>query len=231
VFGGLSSALALSLARRDLEEDWAPRSASIQFARPLAPGRVVASRQELRRGKSTRFFRVELFDHDGESALVASLVFGRARNEAMRVAGPTWTDAPDPETLQDLPYIEGVTPEFTKHVAFRWVDGAFPYSGADQAKFRAYARFRAPAGGPEGLLALLDVWPCPSLSVLSKPAAASTVQWTAHFVDVPERLESWLAYEYETVAGEGGFHSARGQLFAPDGRLLALSEQLVAVFG
>ena len=113
----------------------------------------------------------------------------------------------------------------------RWVTGQHPFTGSTQRDFTGYCRFNAPAGGPEGLIALLDVWPAPPLAMLSAPAPASTVSWTAHLLKVPEVLSGWCFYTYRTVAGEGGYHTCAGHLYDAEGALLAYSEQLVAVYG
>jgi len=115
-------------------------------------------------------------------------------------------------------------------VAFRWATGGLPFSRAAEPAMSGYCRFRCPSGDVEGALGLLDAWPCPSLSVLGVPTAASSVAWTAHIAHIPTSFDGWFGFDYETVTGAGRFHTAVGRLYAPDGTLVGWTEQLVAVF-
>jgi len=231
VFGGLTAAAATALAHRELGDDtWQLRTISTQLPRPLPPGLVSGRVVEIRRGKNACFVEVRL-DGDEGAAVICHFVFVRPRLDATDVEPRTIWTGPDPESRDELPYLEGLTPEFTQHVAFRWAEGGYPYSGSDEAQFSGYCRFRSPAGGPEGLVALLDVWPCPTLAKLSGPAAASTVNWSAHLLEIPAEQDGWFGFRYETVVGRGGFHTVNGRLFDASGRLVATSEQLAVVFG
>jgi len=230
VFGGLVAAAAVSLATKIVDDDRALRLISVQMLRPAVPGPVEGDAQHLRSGKYATFVQVTL-RQDGETLLTANMVFARPRPDSTPVAAaPMWHGA-DPESLQSLPYIPGVTPDFTQHISMRWATGTFPFMGAPEPRFRGYCRFEIPAGDVEGVVGLLDAWPAPSLSILTSPAPASTVGWTAHIIEVPESLAGWCRFEYETVVGEGAMHTIVGRLHSPDGRLVGWTEQLVAVYG
>ena len=229
VFGGLTGAAVAALGARQVGPDWALRTASVQLLRPVAGGDVDARAVVLREGKGTTFVEVRLAQAGVEVA-TASLVFVRPRAGSLEVSPAPPPPAVDPEALRDLPYVPGVVPEFTRNVQMRWASGAPPFAGSASTRFDGYCRFRVPAGDAEGLLAMLDVWPSPSLGMLSKPAFASTVTWTAHLVAAPARHEGWFHFEYEVAAGSLGFHTVVGRLFAPDGTLAGWTEQLVALF-
>ncbi|MFT6400132.1 MAG: acyl-CoA thioesterase, partial [Bradymonadia bacterium] len=228
VYGGLVAAVAGGLARLHIEEERTLRLSQMQLMRPLVPGPVVGRVNVQREGKYASFVSVELVQ-DSQVATTASYVFARPRPGSTPVAAdPAWA-GPDPETLRDLPYIPGVMPEFVKNVQMRWASGALPYSQTEPCNFRAYCAFRSPSGGLEGVLGLLDIFPAPSLAKLSGPVPASTVAWTAHILNPPDRIEGWCRFEYETVLGVGGMHTVVGRLHAEDGTLLGWTEQLVAV--
>jgi hypothetical protein len=131
-------------------------------------------------------------------------------------------------TKRPAPYS---VPDFVKQVDLKWLHGSPPFSGSETAEFGGYCRFRVPAGSAEGVVALLDVWPCPSLSQLAAPAPASTVAWTAHIVESNADLSDWCYFTYKTVAGKDGFHTCAGTLFDGRGVLIGFTEQLVAVYG
>ncbi len=230
VFGGLTVAVAVALGHRVAGDERALRTVSSQLFRPTLAGAVEGHAKVIREGTNVRFVEVRL-TQDGHDVAAVSLVFVAPRAGSTAVRTPPVWDGPDPESLNDLPYLEGIVPEFTQHVAMRWADGSPPFSGSDVASFKGYCRGRVPFGDAEGVVAMLDVWPSPSLALLKGPAPASTVSWTAHVLGVPEDFEGWFAFAYDTVAGLDGFHTSVGQLHDPTGRLIGWTEQLVAVFG
>ncbi len=229
VFGGLTVALSSALGRQGLVASRSLRTVSAQLIRPMSPGAVEATVRTVRDGKTVTFVEVRLSQEARETVSV-SLAYVEQREGGTDVSAPIAV-ARDPGSLPEMPYIPGVMPEFTQHVALRWATGSLPYAGGAEARYEGYCRFREPAGDVEGLIGLLDAWPCPSLSLLKSPTPASTISWTAHLLHVPESFDGWFAFASETVAGEGGFHTSVGRLHAPDGRLAAWSEQLVAIFG
>jgi acyl-CoA thioesterase len=197
--------------------------------RPTNTGPVLGAVRKVREGKTVTFVEVRLSQEAREKVSV-SLAYVDQHADRTDVTGPTALTQ-DVGSLREMPYIPGVMPEFTQHVMLQWATGSLPYAGGAEARYEGYCRFREPAGDVEGLIGLLDAWPCPSLSLLKSPTPASTISWTAHVLHVPQSFDGWFAFASETVAGEGGFHTSVGRLHAPDGRLAAWSEQLVAVFG
>lgn len=233
-FGGLMAAMAAALAYRNLDAvegqaDWALRTLNVQFLRPSTGGEVHGSYTLHRAGKGATFTQVVLSQNDA-TVLIAQLVFVRPRASNVDVVGAPMRAVPPAEDLAEMPYVAGTTPEFTKHIAFRWGAGAYPFTGAKDPSYTGYCRFRVPFGDAEGMIGLLDAWPCPSLSLAKGVAMSSSVMWTAHLIDVPSQTDGWFGFEYDTVVGQGGLHTAAGRLFSPDGRLIGWTEQLVTVF-
>lgn len=228
MYGGLVAAFAVALGRAVAPPERALRSVNFQLFRPTSPGTLRGTVQLIRAGKYTAFVEVSLSQ---DEALVAraSLVFAAVREAASDISpAAAWT-APNPDEIVSLPYIHGVTPEFVKNVDMRFIEGV-PFSGGDP-RIRALTRFNVPAGDAEGVVAMLDVLPAPSLATLTSPAPASTVMWTAHVLAAPTELSGWCRFAYDTVVGTGGMHTIRGTLHDDAGTLLGWTEQLVAVFG
>ncbi len=229
VFGGLTAAVGVALGRRQMGSSWALRTMNIHLVRPTVAGPTEGRVRVVREGKSVAFMQVNLLQDEQEVALL-TLTFASARVEAMQVeASPRW-QGPGPEALVELPYIPGLMPEFLQHMSLRWASGGPPFCGADAARYTGYCRFNTPVAGVAAVIGLLDAWPCPSLSLLSSPAPASTVSWTAHILRVPDDFDDWFAFSYETVVAEDGFHTVVGRLHGPDGRLVGWTEQLAVVF-
>ncbi len=214
VFGGLTAASSAALARRVVPEmSRSLRTLSIQLLAPVVPGPLVGLVRVLREGRNVTFVEVRLLQGEREVA-VSSAVFTRALGTTLVAPSAPAPVTPAPDTLRDLPYIPGVIPEFTQNVQMRWASGRPPFSGGEVAAYTGLFRYRDRLADVEGVLGLLDTWPCPS-----------------HILAVPEASEGWYTMDYETVAGGGGFHTAVGRLYSPEGALVGWTEQLVAVFG
>lgn len=228
VFGGLTGAMAVALGHQ-LAEGRALRSVTTHLVRPTRSGEITGQVRLIRSGRNVSFVEVALYQDDKET-LRQTQVFVAENPKALRVEAPTPVPACPVESLQTMPRPPGRIPEFVQHVEMRWATGDYPFMASAESALTGYCRFLLPAGGPEGLIALLDVWPAPPLAMLSAPAPASTVSWSAHLVRVPETLSGWCYYRYETIVGHGGYHTCAGQLYDASGVLLAYSEQLVAVY-
>lgn len=230
-FGGLTTATMAALARNAEPDTERPlRSASVQLVSPVLPGSIRGETTVLRRGRNITFVEIRLFQSD---SLVArsTMVFAKAIDSAVQVAAPPPPEIAEPDAYSPIPYIEGVTPEFTQKVDMRWAQGRPPFMGGSEAAFTGLFRYRVPLGDAEGVLALLDTYPAPVLSLCPKPCPASTVTWTAHLLSTPKSFDDWFTLRYETVVGSNGLHTVNGRLYDGTGTMVAWTEQLVAVFG
>jgi len=231
LFGGVQALLAVR-AMRCLVPD-APPLWSLQstFVAPIAPGRVRLQAQVLRQGRSALQIEARLMDVE-QTAMVAVGVFGEARDSTVRVEPPP--SRPVPQEGTELPFIPGVTPNFTQHYAYRWADGGLPFTGSTEPGTRIHLRQRDDGFIDEAqLIALADSVPPPALSLLDKPTPASTLSWSLEFVRhlPPQPAEHWWRMDAGIVAARDGYSSQDAHLFGPDGQLVALSRQVVAVFG
>lgn len=229
VFGGLTVAAGAALGIRQTAPQRTLRTLTAHLIRPVSPGSVTGRYRMQREGKSTTFAEVSL-SQAGAEVLQLNLLFAHPRAAAMRVSPSVRFEGPDPETLTELPYIEGAMPECTQHMDLRWFRGGFPFTGVQDPHLAGWCRLRVPYANVEGMLGLLDAWPSPTLAMLQEPRPSSTVNWTVHFLHVPQDFTQWFGFTYDTVAAHSGFHTVVGHLFDATGRLLAYSQQLVAVF-
>jgi acyl-CoA thioesterase len=242
--GGLVAALALSAMRGVVAEPRPPRSLLSIFTGPVEPGAVEVEVGRLRRGGSVTHAEARLVQ-GGEVRCAAFGAFGAGRDSALEVAPPPRPAAPGPEGLDELPFVAGVTPEFTRHVAYRWALGAPVFSGAGRREMGGWCRLRDGLGAAseERLLALVDAWPAAVLSRIDRPAPASSLTWAIEFVHPPApaapaqpaappapAADQWWFYRSETEAAAGGYAHESAALWDPTGRLVALSRQAVAVF-
>lgn len=239
-FGGLVAGLALrgaaALALRGagalVPADRPARSILTDFVAPIAPGPVEVVARHLRSGRALSQVEVRIVQDD-QVALVALCAFGAGRPTALGAPLPVAPDAPSPEALVPLPYLEGVTPTFTQHFAYRWARGGFPFSGTDGNGFGGYIRPRHEQPVDAAwVLCLLDGWPCPVLQRANRVVPASSVTWLVNFVRPvpPAAPDAWWRFETDAVASAEGYVDADARLFAPDGGLVATSRQLMAEY-
>ncbi|MBL4635438.1 MAG: thioesterase family protein [Kofleriaceae bacterium] len=163
IYGGVSTAAAVALGYRITAlQDRHLRSLQAQFFRPVRPGTLIGKASILRSGGSTTFVRIDLWQDD--IVMSVNIVLAKARAESTTLLSEERWQGPPADSLTDLPFIPGVIPEFIQNLSMRWVSGDAPFSGASTAKFSGYCRFRAGSSDVEGVVAILDAWPCPSLA-------------------------------------------------------------------
>jgi acyl-CoA thioesterase len=78
------------------------------------------------------------------------------------------------------------------------------------------------------LTALSDGWMPAAFSKLGRPFGAPTVDLTIHF-RAPLASEDWVLADYRSRFSAGGTWEEDGELWAPDGTLLAQSRQLALI--
>jgi acyl-CoA thioesterase len=236
-FGGLLAAVATNAAVELAGPDRRVRTLDIGFAAPLVDGPVEITGEILANGRSVTQVQVSL-RQEGVLGCRAYVVAGTDRVSSIAVPGPPpATPADDPDAADDpgmeMPYREGLVPVFTQHVHQRWTGDAFPFTGAgpEGAVIDGWCRHRTPATGLAAVVGILDAWPPSVLPMASGRAPASTVRWSAHFVEpVPPGAEKgWFRYEARTVHAADGYVTSYARLYS-GGRLVVWSEQLNTVY-
>lgn len=236
VFGGLMAALVHERMRTQLSDDRPTRSLAITFVAPAAAEVAIGLEVEvLREGKAVSTLLGKAIQGDQVVTLVQGS-FGAGRASVIDVPAmqaPQMT--PVEQAATELPHIQGVTPEFMRHVALRWTVGGLPFSGNPSRCMGGWVRLRDVAEAPlteAHLLALVDAWPPSLLPLLKQPAAGSTLTWTIEFVQPIAQLSTldWCYYQVETEHARDGYGHAAAKLWSAKGELLALSRQTVTVF-
>jgi len=244
VFGGLQVALGVRAMRAALTEalgagrgDVAAlplRSLQTTFVAPVAAATPVALRAEfLRAGRSATHARCDLLQ-DGQVACTTVAIFGAARPSRIALDIPKPALQAGPDALPDMPYIPGVTPEFLQQLQLRWSAGRPPYSGHDEPHSTIYARLRDPGASAEDtLIALADSIPTPALSMLERPAPATSINWMLELIGDPGLLDrdGWSLIGTDVRAGADGYLSQTSILWGPGGHAFSVSHQSVAIFG
>lgn len=233
VYGGLQAALAVK-AMRQLADPAAPlRSLQVTFVGPMLAGEVSATATLLRQGRSAGHVQVEI-SQAGSLCLFAIGIFASNRqSEAFR--DPAMPAAAKcVENVEEVPFLEGVTPPFLQHFASRIAEGAPLYSGAKDTRSKIYARHRNDSAcTDEHLTALADLAPPVAAMQLSQPAPGSSMNWQLDFVRTPRQLAetAWFRVDAEAVASDHGYSWQNSTIWTDKGELAMLSRQCMAIFG
>ncbi|PKM22203.1 MAG: acyl-CoA thioesterase II [Gammaproteobacteria bacterium HGW-Gammaproteobacteria-14] len=236
VFGGLIAALMYRALEQCIGEPLPVRSLTVSFVAPAVAGDLLCEAEVLRRGKSVTQGQCRALQN-GQVVAVLLASFGAARTSLVAVEPSLPPVFKAPDECFSLPFIEGMTPEFTRHYAFRWGHGAMPFSGADRADIGGWIRPQEsdqPVSVAE-LLGLVDAWPPAVLPMLKVPAPASSLTWTIEFVgDIHSHTQGlpagWWQYLAETEYAADGYVHTRARLWDQAGALVAISRQTVTVF-
>jgi acyl-CoA thioesterase len=244
VFGGLQVALGVRAMRDALGASLGDgngnvvalplRSLQTTFVAPVPAGTRVELRAEfLRSGRSATHARCDLL-HEGMLACTTVAIFGAARHSRIALDIPRPQLQADPEALPNLPYIPGITPEFLQQLQLRWGAGKVPYSGHGEPHSTIFARLRDPdCTAEDALIALADSIPTPGLSMLDKPAPATSMNWMLELIGDPALLErdEWSMIGTDVRAGADGYLSQTSVLWGAGGHAFSVSHQSVAIFG
>ncbi len=232
-YGGLVAAGGLRALKGLCADDRVPRSVHTSFFGPVGEQPIEARGQVVRRGRFLTHARVDVMQGDGVAAQVTA-TFADGRDSGVAVDGPTRPQRPGPDGLVDMPYVEGLTPTFTQHFAYRWTEGTMPFSGGTEPRLGGWCRHRTDPGPDRhaAVLGVLDAWPAPVVPLMKRPGPASSVTWTTTFFDVPAVFdpEQWWWLGSEALHARDGYAGTRALLYAPDGSLVASMEQLVVIF-
>jgi hypothetical protein len=160
-------------------------------------------------------------------------IFGVPRPSKFTLEIPRPIVDVDPESLTDLPSVPGITPQFVRHIQLRWAVGTHPYTGQREPRSTIFARTRdRHCSSEDALIALADSIPTPVLSMLDRPAPASSLNWMLEILGEPSQLDrdGWCQIGTQVRAGTDGYLSQTSILWGPNGHAFCVSHQSVAIF-
>lgn len=234
-YGGLTAAMLYKSLEQILPDDSRPlRWASISLVGPSDPGPVEMTPRILRQGKNVIQGECHM-SQNGQVVATLQAAFGAGRESAVVIDPEPMPALKAPEEIREMPFVEGVTPEFIRNFRIRYARGGFPFSGAEVAELGGWMRYADEAGSLDttALIGMLDAWPPTVLPAMKKPAPVSTLTWTIQFLADRSGfgMEDWWAYLAETDASGDGYAQTRARVWDPAGSLMALSQQTIAIFG
>lgn len=235
LFGGAVAAVGLRAIRTAVGGERRLRTLLVDFAGPVAPGPCGIETTVVREGRSATHAQ-SIVSQDGSVRALAIAVLGTDRASTVELAGPPRPDAPPPDALTAFPYLEGLTPTFTRHFEYRYEVGALPFSGSSGDRIAGWCRFREPQPGAnveEIIIGLVDAWPSPTLQLMKTPAPASSMTWSLDLA--PGALPAadptaWWYFESRANSAAHGHARIESILWSPDATAAAYSTQSVAMF-
>jgi acyl-CoA thioesterase len=231
--GGYVMALVLrGLEQAVADPERRPRSVTMHFLRAPAAGPVAVTARVERQGRSLSTVSGRM-EQDGKLIGLAIGAYSKPW------PGPLLVDAAMPEVAppdgrrpprEEFP--RSNPPPFTGRLTMQHRFGEPPFSGADRAEVGGWLGLREER--PLDALAvavLADAWfpaPWPRLTAL---APAPTIDLTLHFRVALPVADSLLLGRFRTRLVRDGFFEEDGELWAPDGTLVAQSRQLALLIG
>jgi acyl-CoA thioesterase len=199
-----------------------PRSLTVHYveAPQVGPIEVCAAVERAGRSATTVTLRLE------QEGRAVALALGSCA--AWRDGEPEWTDAapdaPPPEECERLRRVDPM-PGFHDRLEIRPVGNLT----GGEARNLAWVRLDPPRPLDHlALTALSDGWMPAAFSKLGRPFGAPTADLTIHF-RAPVPSEDWVLADYRSRFSAGGTWEEDGELWAPDGTLLAQSRQLALI--
>jgi acyl-CoA thioesterase len=229
--GGYLAAIVLrAIEAEAADAARAPRSLTCHFLRPPADGPVRIEVALEREGRSVSVLSARLLQDDRLCVVaLAALSVGFPSPAEWSRPAP---DAPPPQAVQPWPAFDGAPP-IAHRVLARPVFGAPPLSAAPEALTGGWLLLADPpsGAGDAALLAFYaDAWLPAPFTRLAAPVAAPTVDLTVHFraPGATAALDAGapVLARFRSETSAGGFFEEDGELWAPDGTLLAQSRQL-----
>lgn len=228
--GGYIAALVLrALVAAVDDERRHPRSLTLHYLRPPAPGPCEIHTTVERAGRSVASLSVRL-RQDGEPMVLGLAALGVPFGSAIDYAAPAPLDGGPPAQLRTPEPADGL-PTIAYRTAQRRVFGPRMLSGGEEALTGGWLRLAEPEPVDAAAVAFFtDAWMPAPMARLTTPVAAPTVDLTIHFrAPLPHPgLEPGtpVLARFRSSTSADGYFEEDGEIWAPDGTLLAQSRQL-----
>jgi acyl-CoA thioesterase len=227
VHGGHVAALALQAMRRTLPNAaHEALSLSVTFARTVQPGGVEVDAGVSHTGRTLTTTTARVLQ-GGSAKALATASFG-VRSPAGLQRRERRMPEVDPPELRAPLGTEPVPGSGGLGIAHRPASGGLPFTGQPQARGSIWMRLADDRPVDELTVAVLADGAVPALFLaLTEYRPIPTVELSMHFGTLGPALRSpWLLLALENVVAADGWAVEDGELWTPDGELVAVSRQL-----
>ena len=211
------------------ETDRHARSLTVHYLAPAVEGPAQLVVHTERAGRLVRYLSARLRQGDRLIA-TAQAAFAVMNDVGPTFADPSFPEYPHPDAIDHTGDPPGLVP-MRERYEYRHITGA-PWDGpATTAETGGWIRLTEPRPYDAAVIAALsDAWYPAIFTRLTDRFGVPTVDLTVHLRSVRalERLapDDWVAARFRTTVATEGFLEEDGQLWSPDGTLLAHSRQL-----
>jgi len=235
-YGGVAAAaMARTMADRLGRPECALRSLTVHCCAPLLPGMAEVSAESIRVGSRVAHMRSEIVQN-GEVVVHATASFA-----AVRTFDMTWNErpmpaVPGPEHLPSIDVSLADGPQFTQFFDYRFCPEHLPLSGGDSARVQIWIRHKdCPIVDMPHLVGLLDAGPPGIITRMTEIRPMASVDFRMQLfqplpLDGVDPSDPMLFDAHSRVLGEG-YAEQIMWLYAPDGRPVGTTQQLIAVLG
>jgi acyl-CoA thioesterase len=239
--GGYIAALILNALTQAVgDPDRAPRSLTLHYLRPPVPDQPAEVHVAVERAGRTLTSLSARLVQDGRPMVLALAAFAADFPTAADYDTPAPVVGPAPAELNVVPPGPGI-PEIALRTALLPVFGAMAdtgvslAAGGEEALVGGWLRLAEPRPADAAAVAFYaDAWLPAPFALLKAPAPAPTIDLTIHF---RRRLpyagmapDAPVLARFTSTTSHGGFFEENGEIWAPDGTLLAQSRQLALLF-
>jgi acyl-CoA thioesterase len=229
--GGYLTAVLLR-ALQEQVPDRPPRSISVHFLRPPAAGPAEIELTVDRTGRRATFLSARLVQGGKLQARALAALSEPWPGPAYEAA--EMPEAQPPDALPSLDEVGGSAPPFFDNYRAVPAFGDRPFGGGGSPSGGVWLGPAEPRPLDAPLAAaFLDAWFPMPFTLLDGPLPAPTIDYTVHLrAPLPEPGSSprdmHLAV-FRSELARDGFFDEQGELWSPDGRLLAQSRQLALI--
>ena len=209
------------------------RSMTVHYLAPAVEGPAQVVVRSERIGRMVQYLTARL--SQGDRLLATAQAAFATANEATgpAFADPSFPDYPRPDGVDDAGDPPGLVP-MRQRYEYRHLTGA-PWDGsARTAETGGWIRLADRRPYDVALVAALsDAWYPAIFARLTERFGVPTIDLTVHIRSIRAleqmRPDDWMAARFRTTVAAEGFLEEDGQLWAPDGTLVAHSRQLAVL--
>lgn len=230
-FGGLVLATMTRACEAHLADAARPlRSMTAELVGPVMPGMALIRVEVLRAGKSVTTLAARL-EQQGEVQAHAVLSFGASRG-GLQACSLTPPERPASSAVEPLPMDGPFFPMFARHYEFRNT-GPLPFAGGTEPVTHGWVKPRNVGVRCDAawVVACADGWWPALFSVAEQPRPMATLGYTLEIVSSLEGLrpDEPVYHHARMDTLHDGYSTETRQIWAPDGRLIALNHQTFVV--
>jgi acyl-CoA thioesterase len=231
-FGGVTAATMLRALIEHPQRSGDPLSFTVNFCAPVAQGTFDLDIRLVKANRSTQHWSIEMTQGGGEVATLATAVFAERR--------PSWSHQPAPFPRatafeETLPYAKIAAP-WVKQYDFRFVEGEPKFGSAPSpTPLSAFSKLWIGDRIPRkidvlSLMSMSDAFFGRVFHARNELVPFGTVSLTTYFHADASDLAAEDTSRVLAVADASIFHKSfgdqRGELWSPQGRLLATTTQI-----